>query len=282
MSKQITVAYIPALHSGYVTFLKNNPHELFLIGGDLLDGLKKEKPYYGRDIRALDVEVVKKMIESLGIVSNVSVLDSESAKTLSDQKVSIIMPDEDISRDVAEKYFSDNTVEFINTFLRWDRKISDEEFIVPKGRAVSTKKEDRDIIEELERIAQKSSDWWRQIAAAIVKDGTMAEVAYNKHFPDDQNPNILGDPRSNYDYKEKPTGYTSIHAEANVIAKAAKKGESVEGAALYVTTFPCDACARLICESGIKKVFYKKGFSRLDSEDILKNKGIEIVLVEGN
>jgi hypothetical protein len=36
----------------------------------------------------------------------------------------------------------------------------------------------------------------------------------------------------------------------------------------------------LLAEAGIKKVYYQKGYSLLDAEEILKAYGVEIVLVQ--
>ena len=89
-----------------------------------------------------------------------------------------------------------------------------------------------------------------------------------------------GDPRSNFDAGEHPEIYTSIHGEASVVAQAARDGVSLKGAEIYVTTFPCANCARLIAEVGIKKVYYRDGYSMLDAEDIFKAANIEVVLVQ--
>lgn len=45
-----------------------------------------------------------------------------------------------------------------------------------------------------------------------------------------------------------------VHAEANAILNANSK---VDGTTLYITEFPCNECAKLIIQSGIKKVIYK-------------------------
>ena len=45
-----------------------------------------------------------------------------------------------------------------------------------------------------------------------------------------------------------------VHAEANAIANAAAVGVPLEGCGLVVTKFPCHECAKLIIQSGIKKV----------------------------
>jgi dCMP deaminase len=100
------------------------------------------------------------------------------------------------------------------------------------------------------------------------------------HFPSAHALTLNGDPRSNLDAGQGPGVYTSIHAEACALAHAAKKGVATDKADIYVTTFPCPTCARSLVEAGIARVFYKKGYSLLDAEEILKGAGIEIILVK--
>ena len=67
---------------------------------------------------------------------------------------------------------------------------------------------------------------------------------------------------------------------AGSCGELAKRGIALEGASIYVTTFPCPVCAKSVALSGIKKVYYSKGYSLLDAEDILRAYGVEIVLVK--
>jgi deoxycytidylate deaminase len=48
----------------------------------------------------------------------------------------------------------------------------------------------------------------------------------------------------------------AVHAEQAAIAAAARSGVAIEGGTLYVTTFPCHLCARLIVAAGIERVVY--------------------------
>ncbi|OGM02977.1 cell division protein DedD, partial [Candidatus Woesearchaeota archaeon RBG_13_36_6] len=52
----------------------------------------------------------------------------------------------------------------------------------------------------------------------------------------------------------------TTHAEANAIAQAAKYGVSINGATLYVKMEPCLDCAKLIINSGIKRVVCEKKY----------------------
>ena len=49
---------------------------------------------------------------------------------------------------------------------------------------------------------------------------------------------------------------------------------------MYVTTFPCPTCAKLIAYSGIKKLYAGGGYAVLDGELVLKAKGVKIIFVE--
>jgi dCMP deaminase len=49
--------------------------------------------------------------------------------------------------------------------------------------------------------------------------------------------------------------FKEVHAEANAIAWAARRGISTEGATLYTTMVPCIECAKLIIQAGIKQVY---------------------------
>lgn len=78
-----------------------------------------------------------------------------------------------------------------------------------------------------------------------------------------------------------PSDCNSIHSEVDAIGKAAKKGICTAGAAIYVTRYPCESCARAIVAAGISTVYY--GRSQKISEytkDILNSAGIKVYHVE--
>lgn len=53
-----------------------------------------------------------------------------------------------------------------------------------------------------------------------------------------------------------PEDCRALHSEFDAIGNAAKNGVNLEGATIYVTRYPCEACARLIIAAGIKTVVY--------------------------
>lgn len=68
----------------------------------------------------------------------------------------------------------------------------------------------------------------------------------------------------------------TVHAEANAIAWAARSGIIIEGCALYCTLSPCLDCAKLIINSGIKRVVYGQAYRKTDGIDLLKSVGIDV------
>ncbi len=112
----------------------------------------------------------------------------------------------------------------------------------------------------------------RQVGALIVKEKMIISDGYN------------GTPSGFENIcEDEATGRTKpyvLHAEANAITKVAKSSNSSEGATLYVTASPCIECAKLIIQSGIRRVVYADSYHSTDGIDLLKRVGIEIVQLE--
>lgn len=66
-----------------------------------------------------------------------------------------------------------------------------------------------------------------------------------------------------------------IHAEQNALMFCAKNGISTKGCEMYITTSPCIDCAKLIAQAGIKKIYYKEDYRKLDGIILLEDLGIE-------
>ena len=128
------------------------------------------------------------------------------------------------------------------------------------------KKFDARYIEMAEIWAKNSYCKRRQVGALLVKDNMIISDGYN------------GTP-SGFENICEENGVTKpyvLHAEANAISKVAKSGNSSAGATLYVTASPCIECAKLIIQSGIKRVVYKDEYRLTDGVDLLTRAGIEV------
>jgi dCMP deaminase len=119
--------------------------------------------------------------------------------------------------------------------------------------------------------AQNSYCKRRQVGALIVKGKMIISDGYN------------GTPAGFENVCEDENNITKpfvLHAEANAITKVAKSNNSSEDATLYVTTSPCMECAKLIIQSGIRRVVYCNRYHNTDGLDLLKRAAIEIVFID--
>ncbi len=72
----------------------------------------------------------------------------------------------------------------------------------------------------------------------------------------------------------------AVHAEQNAICQAAKLGTSLQDAVLYCTHQPCVICAKMIINSGIKRVIYKHGYPDDFSLQLFKEANVELIKYE--
>ena len=68
----------------------------------------------------------------------------------------------------------------------------------------------------------------------------------------------------------------SVHAEANAIAFAARRGFSTQGAHMYVTHMPCLDCAKLIINAGITLVIYGEPYRDRSGIELLHKAGVGV------
>lgn len=70
------------------------------------------------------------------------------------------------------------------------------------------------------------------------------------------------------------------HAEENAIIQAARHGISLLNATLYCKMTPCYHCAKIIINSGIKRVVTEKDYhASKDTKEIFLKAGIELVIL---
>ncbi|MFH1611859.1 MAG: deaminase [bacterium] len=253
--------------------------DLFIFGKDLInefDHLKR------KDIRALPPDGVKDIISHITECIIVRIADKSILYKINQKgDVTVIMPDEEECREVAEKYLSNCEIEFDNSiFLRWDRKKVLKKDKVTCDRIISFDGLAANVLSFAEKESKKASNWWRQVGAAIVKDGQIILSAYNQHVPHQRVQCFEGDVRGLFKRGLHIDLSTDFHAEAQLVAMAAKEGISLKRTDLYVMTFPCPPCAKIVAYSGIKRCFFNSGYAMLDGERILKDQGVEIILVK--
>ena len=73
------------------------------------------------------------------------------------------------------------------------------------------------------------------------------------------------------------------HAEENAIIQAARHGISLDGATIYCKMTPCYNCAKMIINSGIKRVVAEKDYHNgRDTKEIFRKAGIDLHIVNSD
>jgi dCMP deaminase len=115
------------------------------------------------------------------------------------------------------------------------------------------------------------------VGAIIVKDDRIISIGYNG-MPAGWDNNCEDEIGFDQDkcepiLKTKPE---VLHAESNAIAKLARSNESGVGADLFVTHSPCLDCAKLIYQSGIKRVYFREAYRSNEGIEFLTKSGVEV------
>jgi dCMP deaminase len=274
---EVVVAYVPVLHEGYRRFLQAHGRDrpLYVVGPELYADYRP----LAKDIRCLDADLVASAIAAWGLCAEVKVLDAEGARRLAEAAPQITLPAEDVSYQLVERFFSCCPVRYDSAFLRWDKSRT-VQMLAPRAvREVPMDEMVSELAGAAEEAAARSIDWWRQVGAAMrLSDGHVL-CAGNEHRPHPLSAYAVGDPRANFFKGVNLELSTAMHAEAGLIAAAAREGRPTEGAVIYVTDFPCPPCAKLIADAGVARLYFREGYAVLDGNDVLEAAGVEIALV---
>lgn len=117
------------------------------------------------------------------------------------------------------------------------------------------------------------------VGSCIVKNDTVISLGANRTMPNlcrtrgCLRVELYG---NNSKEHRNPEDCRAIHSEVDAIGKAAKNGSSLNGATIYVTRYPCEACARLIITAGIKRVVYGRNQKISDlTRQMFESAGVE-------
>lgn len=260
--------YLPGLHAGYIQLFEKYRHEnpvLMLVGPDIL----ADFPILKREIRAIDPLVMQRILAGSGYFQYVGVADKDMLLDLAKQNVTIVLSNEHLSDQLIEQYLSGSRIIQENIFLRFDEKSVKESY--GDGRIDCSITKDEFILSVANKVlvdAKKSSDWFRQIGAALISfdPPKVLALAHNTRMPTDQSAWLVGDPRMYLVYGQDTHLRTSLHAEELLLAVAAKQRDfSTEGTSIIVSTFPCPDCVNLIVAAGIRRCYFLQGYSTAGS-----------------
>ena len=276
--KQVLL-YLPVIHAGYEAFLLRHADagEILVLG----EGFTQAHPSLAKDIRALAPGRAADYLRLGHPQARVRVVEPADLAAAVTGDV-LVLPDEEITRDLVTRHHLDRgrTVLFDRTFLRWDRDWATAKVPVSFDGEITVDELAREFLAQAQALAERSSDWWRQVGAVAARDGQILGCAWNRHHPTEYAPYLNGDPRDAFERGVRADLSTAIHAEAALIAGAARDGVALAGADLYTTTFPCPACARLIAEAGFRRCFFAGQYSVLDGERTLRASGVDLIWVD--
>lgn len=122
----------------------------------------------------------------------------------------------------------------------------------------------------------------RQVGAIIVKDKRILATGYNGAPVGIRHCSEVGCLRQEQGVPsgERHELCRAIHAEQNAIVQAAMSGTSILGSTIYVSAQPCSLCAKMIINSGIKKIVFKGEYPDKLAMDMLKESGVRVVKYE--
>lgn len=110
----------------------------------------------------------------------------------------------------------------------------------------------------------------KKVGAVIAKDGRILATGYNG--------TVAGfDNRcETYDFIENKlvTSPFVIHAEQNVLMFCARHGIATDGTTMYITLSPCETCAKLIVQAGIKRVVFLDYYKNTEGILFLQQAGV--------
>ena len=121
-------------------------------------------------------------------------------------------------------------------------------------------------------------------AVAVTKENITISEAYNGWIRGASQSTCGVNHQCDRDLLQIQSGHNSeigcIHAEENLIINAARTNSSLLESIVFLSTYPCLSCAKLLAQSGISKLFViSDSYSTEKGIDFLIKMNIEIVKV---
>lgn len=142
---------------------------------------------------------------------------------------------------------------------------------------------DEYFIEMAKLVATRSNCVSRKVGAVITVDNQIVSTGYNgapkglKHCVD--NGGCLRK-LNNIASGTRQEVCRAVHAEQNAIISAAVKGVSIKGGTLYVNTYPCSICTRMLINAEIERIVYDSDYSDPLSKEMLDESKIKVLKYE--
>ena len=136
------------------------------------------------------------------------------------------------------------------------------------------------------QVSLRSTCMRRKVGAVIVKDNRILATGYNG-APSGL-PNCIDNCERCYRSAHNiPSGQClelcyAVHGEQNAILNALKTGEDLKGASIYVNTYPCSTCAKLIIQVGISNIYFVDEYENVFTKNMLEEAGVNLVKLDGS
>lgn len=124
------------------------------------------------------------------------------------------------------------------------------------------------------------------VGAIVVKDDRIISIGYNgmpagwDNNCEDESVELYSGYEGAIHRTVLKTKPEVLHAETNAIAKLARSSDSGLGADIFITHAPCLDCAKLIYQSGIKRVFFGEAYRDDSGIKFLKASGVDVEQIE--
>jgi len=133
------------------------------------------------------------------------------------------------------------------------------------------------------QVAERSTCQRAKVGAVIVRDRSILATGYNGSpagLPHCTEVGCLIYESRTPDGEIEQNCYRTIHAEINAITQAAKNGNAIRDADIYVTHTPCIHCLKVLINTGIRAVYYEKEYKLHTVADLLNYARIKLVQVK--
>ena len=152
------------------------------------------------------------------------------------------------------------------------------------GGYMKNVKDDKYYIKYADKLSSKANCAKGKVGAILVKDNTIVAEGVNS-VPNGITPCTAETclrKRLNLKSGENQELCFVVHAEQNALIDALNNSIDVKESTLYVNKQPCIICAKMLINSGIKKIIYLKAYPDKYSETLLQEAKIEIYKYEGD
>ena len=133
------------------------------------------------------------------------------------------------------------------------------------------------------QVATRSTCLRRKVGAIIVKDKRILTTGYNGAPMRVKNCIEIGmclREEMGVPSGERHEICRGLHAEQNAILQSAYYGVQIRDSVIYSTNQPCALCAKMIINSGIRKIYYFEDYPDPLAIELLVEAGVELIRLD--